>query len=192
MDTLPALAVTVSVCVVVTEATVAVNPALVALAGTVTVAGTVTATLLLERPTVNPPSGAAAVRVTVQASVPDPVIEEEPQVSPLNAATAVPVPVKGSVAVEPLAELLEMESCPVAEPADVGSNCTVKVVVCPGVNVRGKLAPESENPVPATVAELTVTGAVPVEDRTTDWFVAVFTDTFPKAMLAELMLNVGV
>ena len=168
MDALPALAVTVSVCVVVTGATVAVNPALVALAGIVTVVGTVTDALLLVRPTVNPPVGAAAVRVTVHASVPDPVIDEVPQVSPLNAATIVPVPDNGSVAVEPLAELLEMESCPVAGPADAGSNCTLRVVVWPGAKVRGKLAPETENPAPATVAELTVTGAVPVEERTTD------------------------
>ena len=162
------LAVTVSVCVVVTEATVAVNPALVALAGTVTVAGTVTAALLLARLTVKPPAGAAEVSVTVQASVPEPVMDDVAQANPLNAAVTEPVPVKGSMAVKPLAELLEMESCPVAAPAVVGSNCTVKVVVCPGAKVRGRLAPETENPVPTTVAELTATGAVPVEDRTTD------------------------
>ena len=168
MDTLPALAVTVSVCVVVTEATVAVNPALVALAGTVTVAGTVTDALLLERPTVNPPTGAAEVSVTVHASVPDPVIEEEPQVSPLNAATFVPVPDKGSEVTVPLEELLEMESCPVAAPAVAGSNRTLRLVVWPRVKVRGKVAPKIEKPVPATVAELTVRGAEPVEDRATD------------------------
>ena len=168
MDAPPAFAVNVSACVVVTEATVAVNVALDALVGTVTVAGTVTAALLLERLTANPPVGAAAVNVTVHASDPDPVIDEVPQVSPLNAAMIVPVPDKGSEVVGPLAELLEMVNCPVAAPAEVGSNCTVKVVVCPGIKVRGKLAPETENPVPVTVAELTVTGAVPVEDRTTD------------------------
>ena len=47
LETLPALAVRVTACAVVTEDTVAVNPALVALAGTTTVAGTVTAALLL-------------------------------------------------------------------------------------------------------------------------------------------------
>jgi hypothetical protein len=34
--------------------------------------------------------------------------------------------------------------------------------------VTGKLAPEIEKPVPTTVAELTVTGAVPVDVRMTD------------------------
>ena len=168
MDALPALAVTVSVCVVVTGATVAVNPALVALAGIVTVVGTVTDALLLERLTVNPPEGAAEVSVTVHASVPEPVIDDVAHANPLNAAVTVPVPDKGSKAVDPLAELLEMESCPVAGPADAGSNCTLRVVVWPGAKVRGKLAPETENPAPATVAELTVTGAVPVEDRIID------------------------
>jgi hypothetical protein len=168
LDTLPALAVTVSVCVVVTEATVAVNVALDALVGTVTVAGTVTAALLLERLTANPPVGAAAVNVTVHASDPDPDIDEVPQVSPLNAAMIVPVPDKGSEVVVPLAELLEMESCPVTAPAVAGSNRTLRLVVWPGVKVRGKVAPEIEKPVPATVAELTMSGAVPVEDRTTD------------------------
>ena len=129
MDAPLALAVTVSVCVVVTEATVAVNPTLVALAGTVTVAGTVTAAWLLKRPTVNPPTGAAAVSVTVQASEPDPVMDDVAQVNPLNAAVTVPVPDKGSMAVDPLAELLEMESCPVAAPAVVGSNCTLRLAV---------------------------------------------------------------
>ena len=142
--------------------------ALVAFAGIVTVAGTVTAALLLERPTMNPPAGAAEVSVTVQASAPEPVMDDVAQVNPPNAAVTVPVPDKGSVAVDPLAELLEMESCPVTAPAVAGSNRTLRLVVWPGVKVRGKVAPEIEKPVPATVAELTMSGAVPVEDRTTD------------------------
>lgn len=65
LDTVPAVAVTVTACEVVTDETVAVNPALVAFAGTVTDAGTLTAELLLDRVTVNPVLGAAAVRFTV-------------------------------------------------------------------------------------------------------------------------------
>ena len=168
MDALPEVAVKVTDCAVATEVTVAVKAALVELAGIVTVAGTVTAALLLERPTTNPPAGAAEVSVTVQASVPEPVIDELAQVSPLSAAVTVPVPVKAKVEEPPPAELLEMVNCPVAAPADVGSNCTVTVVVCPGVKVRGKFVPETEKPVPVADAALTVTGAVPVEDRTTD------------------------
>ena len=72
LETLPALAVRVTACAVVTEDTVAVNTALLALAGTTTVAGTVTAALLLVRPTLKPPLPAAVVSVTVHASLPAP------------------------------------------------------------------------------------------------------------------------
>jgi hypothetical protein len=108
LDTLLAFAVTVTACAVDTEATVAVNEVAVAFAGTVTVAGTVTEALLLDRPTANPPDGAAEVSVTVQASVPEPVMDDVLQVIPLNAAVTVPVPVRARVEVFPLAELLEM------------------------------------------------------------------------------------
>jgi hypothetical protein len=69
------LAVSVAVCEVLTDDTVALNPALVAVAGTVTEAGTETALLLLASPTAIPPVGAEPVSVTVHASVPAPVIE---------------------------------------------------------------------------------------------------------------------
>ena len=118
-----------TVCAVVTDPTVAVKAALVALAGTVTEAGTVTATLLLDRLTAKPPAGAAAVNVTVQASVPDPVKDDVLQVNPFSAAVTVPLPVKARVEVLPLAALLEIVNCPVAAPAVVGSNCTLKLEV---------------------------------------------------------------
>ncbi len=105
-ETLPELAVKVTVCAVVTEDTVAVNAALVAFAGTVTVAGTDTAALLLDKFTVRPPLGAAALSVTVQASVPDPVMDVLPQESALSAAaTDVPVPLRAIRAVLPVEEL---------------------------------------------------------------------------------------
>ncbi len=95
LETLPALAVRVTACAVVTEDTVAVNPALVALAGTRTVAGNVTAVLLLARATLKPPLPAAVVSVTVHASLPVPVIDALLQDSALSAAgSAVPVPVR--------------------------------------------------------------------------------------------------
>jgi hypothetical protein len=111
LETLPALAVRVTDWAVVTDATVAVNPALVAFAGTSTVAGTVTDALLLVRPTLTPPLPAAELSVTVQLSLPAPVIDALLQDNPLNAAgTAVPVPLSPITAVPLLDELLWMVS----------------------------------------------------------------------------------
>ncbi len=73
--TLPALAVRVTVCAVLTEETVAVKVAVVEPAPTVAEAGTVTDELLLARLTLKPPLGAAAVSVTVQLSLPAAVME---------------------------------------------------------------------------------------------------------------------
>jgi hypothetical protein len=108
---LPKLAVKVTACAVPTGDTVAVNPALAAFAGTVTVAGTATAALLLERLTLRTPLAAAEVIVTVQASVPDPVIDPLMQERALNAAgAAVPLPLRVITAVAPVEELLLMVS----------------------------------------------------------------------------------
>ena len=45
------------------------------------------------------------------------------------------------------------------------------------------------NPVPAIVAEFTVTGAVPVDVNVSDCVVAVFTVTLPKLKVAALTDN---
>jgi hypothetical protein len=82
------LAVRVTVTELLTDETVATNPAVVDPAGTVTEAGTVTALLLLARPTAKPPVGAAAFNVTVQLSVPAPVIDPLAHVSALSVAAA--------------------------------------------------------------------------------------------------------
>jgi hypothetical protein len=79
-----ALAVNVTVCAVLTDETVAVNVALLAPAATVTVAGTVTAELLLARRTANPLLAAALFNFTVQVSVPAPVIDPLAQLSPVS------------------------------------------------------------------------------------------------------------
>jgi hypothetical protein len=124
-ETPPALAVRATVWAVLTDETVAVNPALVAFAGTVTVAGTVTAALLLDRLTLRPLLGAAAFSVTVQASVPEPVMDELLQESAVSAAAvvpAVPVPFRVIAAVALVEELLAMVSCPVAAPSVAGLN----------------------------------------------------------------------
>jgi hypothetical protein len=125
----------------VTEETVAVNPALVALAGTVSVVGTVTAELLLERLTLKPPLGAASVSVTVQASVPAPVMDALPQDNALSAALldAPPVPRSLTIAVGLIEELLVMVNCPVTSPVVAGLNCRFKLRVPPAARVTGRL-----------------------------------------------------
>jgi hypothetical protein len=191
LETPPALAVRVTACPVVTDDTVAVNPALLALAGTTTVAGTVTAALLLARDTLKPPLPAAPLSVTVQASLPDPVIDALLQESALsNPDTAVPVPVRPTTAVPLLEEVLWMVSAPVTAPAAVGSNFTLRVTDWVGFKVTGKVAPDIVNPVPLNAAELMVTGAVPVEVNVTGNVDAVFTVTLPNARLAGLTVKV--
>jgi hypothetical protein len=125
LERLPALAVSVTAWAVVTEATVDVNPALVAPAATVTVAGRVTAALLLARLTLRPPVGAAPVKVTVQTSLPDPVNEAFVQETVLKVAAATPVPLRLIAAVPLVEEVLVTVNLPVAAPAVVGSNLTV-------------------------------------------------------------------
>jgi predicted permease len=112
---------------VLTELTVAVNPALVCPAGILMEAGTVTAELLLERATVNPPLAAAVFNVAVQLSVPAPVMDPLEQVSPVSTGT--PVPLNVMEVEVPVDELLVRVSDPEAAPATVGSNCTVSVAV---------------------------------------------------------------
>ncbi len=107
------------------------NPTLGAFAGTVTVLGTVTAELLLDRFTVSPSLGAEAVRVTVQASVPDPnIMAPLLQFSALNAAEpvpVVPVPLRVITGVPVVEDLVAIVSCPVAVPAAAGLNCKFKL-----------------------------------------------------------------
>jgi hypothetical protein len=194
LETVPAVAVRVAVCAVVTEAIVAEKATPVELAGTVTVAGKVTEVSLLERLTLSPLLPAAALRVTVQASVPVPVIEPLVQESALNVpGAAVPVPPRLITADGLLVELLVRVIAPVAAPALVGSNLTVSVTDCPWLRVSGKLAPDILKPAPVSVPALMVSGAVPEEVRVTDCgVVAVFNATLPKARLLALRLNVGV
>jgi hypothetical protein len=63
--------------------------ALVALAGTMTVAGTDAAALLLDRLTASPAAGAAAFSVTVQASVPEPAMDVLAQENALKSGAPV-------------------------------------------------------------------------------------------------------
>jgi hypothetical protein len=187
--TAPALAVRVTVCAVLTEDTVAVNPAVFAPAATLTEAGTVTAVLLLARLTANPPEAAAVFNVTVQLSVPAPVIEPLVQLNALSTGT--PVPLRLMMVEAPEEELLLMVSVPLRAPAEVGANCTVSVAVWLGFSVSGKVAPETVNPLPARVAELTVSAEEPVEVSVMVWVVAELTLTLPKVKLELLTVIVG-
>jgi hypothetical protein len=116
LETPPALAVKVTACAVVTADTVAVNPALVAFAGTVTVAGTATAPLPLPKLTLKPLLPAAVVSVTVQASLPAPVRDGLAQEIALSTAkTAEPVPALGAFVVLPLDALPQPETATATE-----------------------------------------------------------------------------
>ena len=119
-DVLPDAAVNVMVCALVTAETFAENDALVAVAGTVIEAGTVTALPLLVMETLTPPVGAEPDRLTVQVSVRDPVMDMLLQDSALTVgAIVVPVPLRLTVA---LGALLDIVSWPVDALALVGSN----------------------------------------------------------------------
>jgi hypothetical protein len=116
LETPPALAVKVTACAVVTADTVAVNAALVAFAGTITVAGTATAALPLPKLTLKPLLPAAVVNVTEQASLPAPVRDGVAQEIALSAAkTAEPVPALAALAVLPLDALPQPETAAATE-----------------------------------------------------------------------------
>jgi hypothetical protein len=56
--------------------------------------------------------------------------------------------------------------------------------------VTGKVSPETVKPAPVSVAALTVTDPVPVDEKVTDWVEDVLTNTSPNARLVALMLRV--
>ncbi len=57
--------------------------------------------------------------------------------------------------------------------------------------MTGNVAPDTVKPAPVSVAELMVTGAVPVEVNVTGCVDAVFTVTLPNVRLAALIVNCG-
>jgi hypothetical protein len=105
---------------------------------------------------------------------------------------AMPVPLRLTVAVALVDELLVMVSLPETAPVAAGLNCTVRLNVCLGLSVTGKLDPETVKPVPLMAAELIVTGAVPLDVSVTDCVEEVPTVTLPKLKLARLTVKVGV
>jgi hypothetical protein len=184
------VAVSTTDCALLTEAALAVNDALVAVAGTVTELGSVTALLLLASPTLSSPVGAGPDKLTVHESANDPVIEVLLQVSALKVgAIVVPVPLRLIVAA---GALLEIDNCPVTALAVVGLNRTVNTVAWPGVNVAGKLPPDTENPVPEIESELILAAAVPLEVTVTDFVIGAPTETLPNVRDVALRVNAGV
>ena len=92
-----------------------------------------------------------------------------------------------TVAVLLVDALLTTVNWPDTGPATCGSKFTSIVTAEVGFKVTGKVAPEMVKPVPLKVAELIVTGAVPVDVSVTGSVDAVFNVTFPKVKLAVLM-----
>ncbi len=148
--TLPALAVRVAVCAVLTEETVAVKAAMVEPAAAVTVAGTVTAELLLARLTQKPPLGAAALSATVQVSVPAPEIDPLAQLSEDRFAVGVGVGAAGDAVasscrakffVTPLAPAVNVAVCAVLTAETVAKKLAV-VALAATVTVPGTVTAE--------------------------------------------------
>ena len=73
---------------------------------------------------------------------------------------AMPVPLKPTTLGEPEA-LLTIEMLPLAEPVAEGSNCTLKVLDCPGLIESGKVRPLVLKPFPVTLAWVIVNVALP-------------------------------
>jgi len=98
-ELLPDVAVSVTDCALLTEATFAVKEALVAVAGTITEAGMVTELLLLPSVTLSPPVGAEPDKFTTQASASEAVIEVLLQETAVTVGvTAMPAPLRLTVA----------------------------------------------------------------------------------------------
>ena len=187
---LPALAVIVTVCGVAVAVAVRLKLAFFWPDATVTDAGTVTAVLLLAILTAIPLLSAEVFNVTVQVSEPDPLIEPVAQANPLT--IGMPLPDRPTLRAAPSEELLASDNCPLSLPAPVGSNCTLRSAVCPGLSVIGKLAPGAEYPVPESVASLTVTGAVPVDESVKVCVADELTSTLPKSIVPVLTVSAAV
>jgi hypothetical protein len=148
LKTEPALAVSVTACDELEDETFAVNPTLVAYGGTFTVAGTVTAPLLLDKLTGSPALGAIPLSVTVHATVPAPEIDPGLQESALRAA--MPDPLRLTTEVGLTEELLETVIIPVKELTWSAKKRIFNVTDWPGASVIGVVTPGAVKSEPAT------------------------------------------
>jgi hypothetical protein len=109
----------------------AVNPAVFAPAGTVSVVGKATAALLLAKLTTKPPLEAALLSVTVHPSDPDPVIEpmmhERLAIDGVGVEVDMPEPLSCTTVVGRSAALLVMVTCPDAVPPAEGLKRTSRL-----------------------------------------------------------------
>ncbi len=101
----------------------------------------------------------------------------------------VPLPVSGTVTVPSLAELL-IVMLPEAEPAVVGANVAVKLVLCPAAIVFGVEKPLMLNPVPDATTWDTVALALPVFVKVIVCGLLLPTCTLPKFTLPGFAVNV--
>ena len=99
-----------------------------------------------------------------------------------------PVPDSGTLVGE-LVAVLEIETLPVALPAAAGANVEVKVALWPAIRIRGSDGPLTPKPCPATVACVSVTGAMPVLETRKVWLPAAPTVTVPKLKLSGEALH---
>jgi hypothetical protein len=124
-ETVPCVAVNVTVCDVLTLEALAGKLAFEAPEATDTEAGTVTALLLLARLTVKPPLGAGALKVTLQESEPAPIIDELAQLSPAREAVEeeepLPCNFTAPATVTFVLVIALTLSCPMESVADPGS-----------------------------------------------------------------------
>lgn len=140
----------------------------VALAGTVTEVGTVTAALLLDSLTTSPPAGAGVPRLTAHASVPAPERELlAHEIEEIELIADVPAALMFTVML-PVEELLAIVRIPVKVLTWGEVKLRVSVAVWPGVRVAGAVTPDAANNEPATERFEIVTGAVPIDVRVID------------------------
>ena len=85
-----------------------------------------------------------------------------------------------------------MLSVPAAAPAATGAKRTESDADWPGFSVSGNEAPETENPLPDTVAALIVRAPVPLEVSVSVCVAAEFTTELPKASVLALRLSPAV
>jgi hypothetical protein len=85
--------------------------------------------------------------------------------------------------------LLVIETLPLALPADVGANVTVKEVVCPEVRLAGADQPVKVNPVPVMLCAVIETAAVPVFESVTGTDPLELTTKAPKLMLGGVAVS---